>query len=132
MLFVLVVSTIASWLAALTSGLRILTALMAVLLTLIAASPARAQTQPVPWPAVAMTGNHPSQAATLSPLAHANPSSLLNLQISLGLRNRSALEHLLLEQQDPVSPNYHRWLTPAEFDARFGPSQVDLEAVAQW
>src|SRR5579885_1570881 len=132
MLFVLVVSTIASWLAARTPGLRLLTALTAVLLTLIAASPVRAQTQPVPWPAVAIRGNHPAQAATLSPLGHADPAGLLNLQISLGLRNRSALDHLLLEQQDPASPDYHRWLRPAEFDARFAPSQTDLEAVVQW
>ena len=32
----------------------------------------------------------------------------------------SALQALLASQQDPKSPNYHKWLTPEEFGKRFG------------
>src|SRR3954470_13400153 len=33
---------------------------------------------------------------------------------------QQALEKLAAEQQDPNSPNYHHWLTPADFGAKFG------------
>src|SRR5579864_6646803 len=45
---------------------------------------------------------------------------------------QAALSRLLSEQQDHSSPNYHRWLTPQEFGARFGLSQNDLNKVASW
>lgn len=43
-----------------------------------------------------------------------------------------ALEQLLAAQQDPKSPQYHKWLTPAEYGARFGASQATVAAVTQW
>ncbi len=42
------------------------------------------------------------------------------------------LQRLLTAQQDPSSPDYHRWLTPEQFGARFGPSSDDLAAVEGW
>jgi subtilase family serine protease len=33
---------------------------------------------------------------------------------------------------DKDSPNYHHWLTPEEFGARFGVDQQDIEAVSEW
>src|SRR5262249_15838536 len=45
---------------------------------------------------------------------------------------RDALNSLLKEQQDPSSPNYHRWLTPEEFGDRFGMSTADLNRVTTW
>lgn len=44
----------------------------------------------------------------------------------------SDLEQLLNAQQDPKSPQYHRWLTPAEFGQRFGPSANDMAKIAVW
>src|SRR4051794_23632990 len=46
--------------------------------------------------------------------------------------NRSAaqqadLEALLKAQQDPSSPQYHKWLTPDQFAARFGMAQSDID-----
>src|SRR5437763_5235635 len=51
--------------------------------------------------------------------------------------NRSAaqqadLEALLKAQQDPASPQYHRWLTPDQFAARFGMAQADIDRVQSW
>ena len=45
---------------------------------------------------------------------------------------RAALDRLLRELQDHSSPNYHKWLTPEEFGARFGPSGADLKEAADW
>jgi hypothetical protein len=44
----------------------------------------------------------------------------------------AALRQLLAEQQDRSSPNYHRWITPDEFGARFGLTQNDLNKVISW
>jgi len=43
-----------------------------------------------------------------------------------------ALAELLANQQDPDSPQYHRWLTPEEFGKRFGVSDHDLSGVVAW
>jgi Pro-kumamolisin, activation domain/Subtilase family len=43
-----------------------------------------------------------------------------------------AFEEFLEQQQDPASPNYHRWLTPAEVGERFGASPHDIEALTSW
>ena len=51
--------------------------------------------------------------------------------------NRSAaqqadLQALLAAQQDPSSPQYHQWLTPDQFAARFGMAQSDIDQVQTW
>ena len=43
-----------------------------------------------------------------------------------------ALEKLLVDLQDPSSPDFHRWLTPEEFGRRFGAAEEDVAAVTQW
>jgi subtilase family serine protease len=43
-----------------------------------------------------------------------------------------ALDEFLAEQQDPASPNYHKWLTPEQFRARFGMTANDMEKVTGW
>jgi uncharacterized protein (TIGR03437 family) len=42
------------------------------------------------------------------------------------------LERFLAEQQDPASPNYHRWLTPEEYGDRFGVSVADMAKITDW
>lgn len=45
---------------------------------------------------------------------------------------RQALEKFLDDVQNRNSAEYHHWLTPAEFGARFGVEDGDAEAVRQW
>ncbi len=45
---------------------------------------------------------------------------------------QSELEQLVQDQQNPASPNYHKWLTPQEFADRFGLSPNDLNEIASW
>ncbi len=47
-------------------------------------------------------------------------------------RDRPALERFLSSQQDPASPDHHRWLTPEQFGARFGAPQVEVDRVVAW
>jgi subtilase family serine protease len=44
----------------------------------------------------------------------------------------SALKQLLAAQQNPKSPLYQHWLTPAEYGARFGAGAATVEALTQW
>ena len=54
------------------------------------------------------------------------------MSVTFALRNRAALDRLLSELQDPTSPQYHNWLSPAEFNRRFGPRDADVTAVVDW
>ncbi len=47
--------------------------------------------------------------------------------LSLKLHNQQALEKFLADVQNPASTQYHRFLTPAQFTARFGPTQADVD-----
>ena len=50
--------------------------------------------------------------------------------VHLPLRNKAQAQQLSRDQGNPKSPLYHKWLTPAQFAARFGPLQSDVAAAA--
>jgi subtilase family serine protease len=52
--------------------------------------------------------------------------------VALRGRHESALCALLEAQQDPASPEYRHWVTPAEFGRRFGASPRELKRVERW
>ena len=78
---------------------------------------------------VLLTGQVPSEFAALTPKGRLPASNQLFLAIGLPLRNQAALADLLRELYDPHSTNFHKYLTPAEFTARFGPTESDYQAV---
>lgn len=45
---------------------------------------------------------------------------------------QAELDRLLAEQQNPSSPQFHKWLTPEEFGNRFGVSASDQSKVVAW
>ena len=45
---------------------------------------------------------------------------------------KDSIDRLLAQLHDPRSPQYHQWLTPAEFGARFGIADDDLSEVRAW
>lgn len=71
----------------------------------------------------------PARALAAKPVGRVTPDAQLTLAIGLPLRNQSALQALLQQLYDPTSTNYHRYLTPEEFTAQFGPSEKDYQAV---
>jgi len=77
-----------------------------------------------------LIGNRPLDTMALTLPARAGQT--LKIQISLQLRNRASLNQLLVALQDPASPQYHQWLTPTEFDARFGRTSQEVQAIATW
>lgn len=60
------------------------------------------------------------------------PLGNITLLLKPSARQQADLEQLLAQQQDPASPNYHKWLTPEEYATRFGASSADLEQIADW
>jgi len=59
------------------------------------------------------------QGATVQAVA---PTASVDFEIYLPLRDKAGLDSLLKAQQTPGGPQYHVWLTPAQFGARFGPT----------
>ncbi len=56
----------------------------------------------------------------------------VTLYFSRTAAQQADLNTLLAAQQDPSSPQYHKWLTPEQFGARFGMAQPDIEKVKAW
>ncbi|HKT48614.1 MAG TPA: Ig-like domain repeat protein [Candidatus Acidoferrales bacterium] len=54
------------------------------------------------------------------------------LVLKRGPEQESTLQKLLDAQQDRLSPQYHRWLTPEEFGKQFGPAESDIAAITDW
>ncbi|HEY9138972.1 MAG TPA: S53 family peptidase, partial [Terriglobus sp.] len=44
----------------------------------------------------------------------------------------AALQQLLVDQQNPSSPQYHKWLTPQTFAQQFGLADADLSVLKDW
>jgi Pro-kumamolisin, activation domain/Bacterial Ig-like domain (group 3) len=56
----------------------------------------------------------------------------ITMQMQPSARQQAGLNQLLQQQQDPSSPNFHKWLTPEQYADRFGLSQNDVEKVKVW
>ncbi|MBS1767239.1 MAG: hypothetical protein JST05_07555 [Acidobacteria bacterium] len=69
------------------------------------------------------------------PLGFVDPSLPMDSMI-LALKPsadaQARLDALSAAQQDPKSPFFHKWLTPEQFGAMFGPSKEDMDAVVGW
>jgi subtilase family serine protease len=63
--------------------------------------------------------------------ARAAAQTQAEFDIYLPLKNKADLLALEEALQTPGSPQYHQWLKPAEFAARFGPSQATLAEITQ-
>lgn len=84
---------------------------------------------------VTLHGNvHPLARAEFDRGSAGSSMPMNNMIMLLSVRPdaRAQLDQLLAEQQDPQSPNYHKWLTPAEFGLRFGPTDQDIADATNW
>ena len=76
-----------------------------------------------------LPGHVPHGLSSLTAIGRLPATNQLRLAISLPLRDRAGLENFLAQLYDPASPNYRQYLVPAEFTARFGPTEADYQAV---
>ena len=73
-----------------------------------------------------------SHSKDLGPVSPDTRLQSMMLQFSMSAEQQAALDQLLTDQQNPASPRYHQWLTPAQFAAQFGLSSADLGKVKDW
>jgi len=82
--------------------------------------------------AQSLRGSVPCIFPDLKAIGELSKAERLDLVIGLPLRNKPALTNLLQQLYDPNSPQYHRFLTPAQFAERFSPTEADYRAVAAY
>jgi kumamolisin len=116
-------------------------ALVSLLVTMLVVGSAGAPTRQVfaqggapslksgPTHRVPLPGAVPRAVAHAPRVGHEQADRQLQLSISLGLADPNGLAALIAGQQDPKSPQYHRYLTPQAFTDRFGPSSASVTAV---
>ncbi len=68
--------------------------------------------------------------APLQLLGVAQASQPVEFDVVLPLSNGAALDQLLVQLNASTSPQYHQWLTPNAFAARFGPARPLVNQVA--
>jgi kumamolisin len=81
---------------------------------------------------VALRGTVSPQALKLPTYGDLPATQTLPLQIWFKPRNQEQLNALLAGQQDPGSPQYHKWLTPQEYASRFGVTRPEFDEVSKW
>ncbi len=84
---------------------------------------------------VTLKGNTPPLARPEFDRGPAPDSQPMNRALLLLQRSpdqEAALRQLLDDQQSNSSPNFHQWLTPAQFGQQFGPSDADIATVTTW
>ena len=81
-----------------------------------------------------LRGHVPEAIARLNlqPVGRLPATNHLRLAIGLQLRNTDALNKLLEDMYDPTNPQFRRYMTPEQFTEKFGPTQQDYDAVAQF
>jgi len=80
-------------------------------------------------------GNTRPEANSLNdkgPVADSRRLDHMLLQLKRPAASETALHALIDELHNPQSAQYHRWLTPEEFAARFGSAAQDVEKVKTW
>ena len=82
--------------------------------------------------ATAATSANAQPVGTLKMVGPAQATTTVHFDVMLPLRNKSGLEALAQAQTNPKSPQYHKWLTPAQFGAQFGPSAAAIKSVASY
>lgn len=60
------------------------------------------------------------------------PMNRMLLLLQRSPDQEAALQKLMLDQMSKSSPNFHNWLTPAQFGAQFGPADADVQTVTNW
>lgn len=82
-----------------------------------------------------LSGNtHPEARAEFDkgPVDPQLPMEHMILVLKRSTEQEVALEAFMARQEDPKSPEFHRWLKPAEFGEIYGPSSADISAVVNW
>ena len=64
--------------------------------------------------------------------SHLDPSTHMQMQVVLPMRNKGDLSELARAVSDPANPQYRHYLTVAQFTKRFGPTKKDYDAAMKF
>jgi hypothetical protein len=83
---------------------------------------------------VTLKGNVRKDLASVPDLGPVEDGMQLHLYLVLqrSTAQQADLDNLLARQQQPTAPEYHKWLTPEQFGARFGASPEDIAKLSTW
>jgi len=84
---------------------------------------------------IRVTGTTPKSIKAAQDLGAVEGTRSLNrmiLVLAPSSAQQASLNRLVVNQHSQNSPDYHKWLTPEQFAANFGPSDDDLTKVKQW
>ena len=84
---------------------------------------------------VVLSGNTRPEAIAkndLGPVEDSLPLEHMQLLLRRPMKLQQQLDAYTESLADKSSPNYHHWLTPDEFGARFGVAQEDIDTVTGW
>lgn len=65
-------------------------------------------------------------------LGHTNPNKIIHLNLNLAPADPGALEAYANSVSNPKSPNFHKFLTPAQVGAKFGQSDANFYSVVNY
>ena len=85
-------------------------------------------------PLTTLNGHVPQWAASSGDLGGLPETRLTHLTVVLArpAATEAAFEKFLSDVQNPASPSFHKFLTPAQVGSLYGPAGTDVNAVAQW
>jgi subtilase family serine protease len=82
-----------------------------------------------------LAGSQPPRARLardLGAVDSSTPLQSITMHFSRSAQQQADLDALIAAQQDPSSPQYHQWLTPADFGVRFGLADADIAKTQTW
>jgi pro-kumamolisin-like protein/Big-like domain-containing protein len=110
-----------------------------VLATISAPAPAQAPDEPSSASAdqpliVLQNTRHPLavESNAIGRVEANRPLRRILLVLAPSQNRETALQQFLADQQNRNSPNYHHWLSAADFATRFGSSDADLQSALAW
>src|SRR5271168_1868562 len=84
---------------------------------------------------VTLAGNTRSEADAendLGPVADALNMDHMLLQLKRPASQQQAAAQFVADLHNPKSPNFHKWMTAAEFGRNFGVADADVQAITAW
>lgn len=84
---------------------------------------------------VTLAGNMRPEATAandLGAVAGDFPMDHMMLQLKRSPEQEQAAEQFIASLHDPQSPNFHKWLTAAEYGSRFGLADADVKTITTW
>ena len=84
---------------------------------------------------VTLGGNTRPEAIAANDLGAVPGNFALNhmlLQLKRAPQMEASVEQLITRLHDPKSPNFHRWLSAAEFGENYGLAQSDIDTITGW